>query len=60
MTFHGYRLWLATVDAPMIEHGMHPVRNFHAEDVDVVIEFEWSKRRNRQFLAPPAPDRPGA
>ena len=57
--FHGYRLWLATVDAPKIEHGMHPVRRFHAQDVDVVIEFEWSKRRNRQLLALAAKDGPG-
>jgi hypothetical protein len=54
MRFHGYRLWLATADAPKIEYGLHPVRRFYVEDVDVVVEFDWSKQRNRQFLSLPA------
>jgi hypothetical protein len=50
MTFHGQRLWLATVDAPKIEHGLHPIRAFDAENVDMRIEFQWSKPRRRQFM----------
>jgi hypothetical protein len=49
LSFHGFRLWLATVDAPKIEHGVHPIRIFDAADVDMRIEFAWSKARNRQF-----------
>lgn len=50
MTFHGHRLWLAATGAPEIEHGLHPIRILDVSDLDIRLEFDWSKRRNRQFV----------
>lgn len=53
MTFHGNRLWLATTGAPEIEHGLHPMRTLLVNNVNVRIEFEYSRERNRVFRGTP-------
>lgn len=55
VSFHGNRLWLAADGAPPIEHGVHPIRVFEKPDVDVRIEFSWSKGRERQLGSQRAP-----
>ena len=31
------------------DRGLHPIRHFKVEDIDLQIEFEWSKRRERKL-----------
>jgi hypothetical protein len=53
MMFHGYKLFLATVDAPQIENAVLPLRTFQARGSNVRVEFEYSDARNRVLRGRP-------
>ena len=52
MTFHGYRFYLATADAPEIQNGLR-LRTLQARGSNVRVEFEYSDARNRVLRGRP-------